>query len=87
VQNHVLAVALSACTFVPCRFGQGIDYVVQCLFVPILSNLSDSYGRRPLAVVGVLGLVVSALFFYLASLTTSVPWYMIATTVQGAFAA
>lgn len=35
--------------------------------------------------IGVLGLVLSALFFYLASLTTSVPWYMIATTVQGEF--
>lgn len=66
------------------RAGQAADYVAQCVCVPILSTLSDTYGRRPIALTGVLGLVLASLALVLSTLTASVPWFIVGVITQGA---
>ena len=54
--------------------------VAQFLFGPVMGNLSDAYGRRPLLLLAVLGLAADYLF---SALAPSLPWLFVGRAIAG----
>lgn len=58
--------------------------LMQFLFSPLIGNLSDRFGRRPLILIALLGLGVDYLFMYFAP---SLMWLIIGRAISGMFGA
>jgi MFS transporter, DHA1 family, tetracycline resistance protein len=64
-----LAIAFAACQFI---------------FAPVLGNISDAIGRRPVIIVSLLGFAVE---FCMMALATNLTWLFVARILSGIFAA
>lgn len=62
----------------------GIYALMQFLFAPVLGELSDRYGRRPLLLISLLGLGIDYIFHALAP---TIAWLFVGRVVAGIFGA
>ncbi|MEN9347420.1 MAG: hypothetical protein RLZZ77_931 [Bacteroidota bacterium] len=58
----------------------GVYALMQFLFSPLLGNLSDTYGRRPILLISLLGLGLDYLFLAFAP---SIEWFFVGRIVSG----
>lgn len=58
----------------------GLYALMQFLFAPILGNLSDRFGRRPVILFSLLG---SGLDYFLLAWAPSLPWFFIGRIISG----
>jgi len=58
----------------------GLYALMQFLFAPILGNLSDRFGRRPVILVSLLG---SGLDYFLLAWAPTLPWFFLGRIISG----
>lgn len=58
----------------------GLYALMQFLFAPVLGNLSDRFGRRPVILVSLLG---SGLDYFLLAWAPTLPWFFLGRIVSG----